>query len=481
MMDREHGAQQKMLCVTMESLMPEKHFLRDLDRLVDFSFVYDKVAELYSNTGRRSVDPVVIVKMMLLGYLYGIDSERRLEQEVQVNIAYRWFLGINLDEPVPDHSTFSQLRRRKFNGTTLFEDVFEQVVRLCIEKGLITGKLLLTDSTHVRANARNDLYETITVADEPSAYLQRLNEQAVAEGLLKEDYKEKQTPKTKEIKISTTDPESGYMHRPGKPNGFHYLSHQTCDGEHGLITDVFVTPGNTNDRSIHSERIKTQIDKYGFETEAVCADKGYDSSEIHADMYERGIQTYIPRQKVNTDEERFQPSDYRYDEKEDVYYCPRGCRIEYGNYNPQRAGKAYYSKVKDCTNCPLKAKCIGENCKKKTILRNFNQAAYEIQCSENDTPEYYAAMRLRQIWCEGNFSHQKANHNLKRVRTRGLGKAFMHCLLSATALNLKRMVKLLTGQLLLRKLRFLTADTLKMRVCLFFFGVCQQRHFVHTV
>ena len=98
MMDREHGAQQKMLCVTMESLMPEKHFLRDLDRLVDFSFVYDKVAELYSNTGRRSVDPVVIVKMMLLGYLYGIDSERRLEQEVQVNIAYRWFLGINLDE-----------------------------------------------------------------------------------------------------------------------------------------------------------------------------------------------------------------------------------------------------------------------------------------------------------------------------------------------------------------------------------------------
>ena len=106
MMDREHGAPQKMLCVTMESLMTEKHFLRDLDRLVDFSVVYENVASLYSNTGRRSVDPVVIVKMMLLSYLYGIDSERRLEQEVQVNIAYRWFLWINLDEPVPDHSTF---------------------------------------------------------------------------------------------------------------------------------------------------------------------------------------------------------------------------------------------------------------------------------------------------------------------------------------------------------------------------------------
>ncbi len=319
MMDREHGAQQKMLCVTMESLMPEKHFLRDLDRLVDFSFVYDKVAELYSNTGRRSIDPVVIVKMMLLGYLYGIDSERRLEQDVQVNIAYRWFLGIDLDEPVPDHSTFSQLRRRKFNGTTLFEDIFEQIVRLCIEKGLITGKLLLTDSTHVRANARNDLYETITVADEPSAYIKRLNEKAIEDGLLAADYADHIKPKTKEVKQSTTDPESGYMHRPSKPNGFHYLSHQTCDSEHGLITDVFVTPGNVNDSSVHSERIQAQIDKYGFDTEAVCADKGYDSSEIHADMLDRGIQTYIPKCDPNTDENRFQSSDYQYNEETDTY------------------------------------------------------------------------------------------------------------------------------------------------------------------
>ena len=137
MMDRQHGAQQKMLCVTMESLMPEKHFLRDLDRLVDFSFVYDKVEGFYSHTGRRSVDPVVIVKMMLLGYLYGIDSERRLEQEVQVNIAYRWFLGLDLEDAVPDHSTFSHLRRRKFNDTSLFEEIFEYVVRLCGESDTV--------------------------------------------------------------------------------------------------------------------------------------------------------------------------------------------------------------------------------------------------------------------------------------------------------------------------------------------------------
>ena len=443
MMDRSRGMQQRMLCVTMENLMPEKHFLRDLDRLIDFDFIYDKVEGMYSHTGRRSVDPVVIIKMMLLGYLYGIDSERRLEQEVQVNIAFRWFLGIDLDEPVPDHSTFSQLRRRKFNGTSLFENIFEEVVRLCIEKELITGKLLLTDSTHVRANARNDLYDTVTVPDEPSAYIKRLNERAVQEGLLDENYEERMLVKHKEIKVSQTDPESGYMHRPGKPNGFYYLSHQTCDGENGLITDVFVTPGNVKDSSPHSERIQYQIDKYGFETEAVCADRGYDSSEIHADMLERGIQTYIPRQKANTAEDRFQPSDYLYDESADCFVCPNNQMISYGYYDPRIGGKVYRSKASYCKKCPLREKCITEKSQSKRILRKQNQSAYEIQCEQNDTPEYFAAMRLRQIWCEGNFSHQKANHNLRRVRTRGLGKAAMHCLLSATAFNLKRMVKLL--------------------------------------
>ena len=110
MMTCRDGVQQKMLCVTLESLMPQEHFLRQLDGLMDFSFIYQRVESLYSRRGRPSIDPVVVVKMLLLGYMYGIDSERRLEQEVRVNIAYRWFLGIDLDEPVPDHSTFSQLR-----------------------------------------------------------------------------------------------------------------------------------------------------------------------------------------------------------------------------------------------------------------------------------------------------------------------------------------------------------------------------------
>ncbi len=449
MMDREKGAQQKLLCVTMESLMPERHFLRDLDRLVDFSFVYDKVESLYSHTGRRSVDPVVIVKMMLLGYLYGIDSERRLEQEVQVNIAFRWFLRIDLDEPVPDHSTFSQLRRRKFNETTLFEDIFTEVVRLCIKHGLITGKLLLTDSTHVRANARNDLYETVTVTEEPTDYIKRLNEKAVQDGLLSEDYAERMTPETREIKRSTTDPESGCMNRPGKPTGFHYLDHQTCDSEHGLITDVFVTPGNASDCSVHSERIQHQIDKFQFETEAVSADRAYDCAEIHADMLARGIKTYIAKRKSNSGKNGlFSVDDFSYNEESDTVICPQGEHLHFSYYSPKDGVRHYRGKTEICQNCPLKKNCISNKSKHRMVHLPSLKEASEKQHESDGTETYKEALRLRQIWCEGNFSHQKANHNLKRIRMRGLGKATVHCLLSATAFNLKRMVRLLIQPLL---------------------------------
>lgn len=148
MMTRNYGKQIKFHTLTIENLVPEEHFLRKLDRLVDFSFIYEETKEYYCHhNGRPSVDPVILVKYLLVGYLYGIESERRMEKEIQVNMAYRWFLGLDLDERVPDHSTISQNRRRRFGGEKLFRRLFEHILRLCMEKGLVEGKLILTDST----------------------------------------------------------------------------------------------------------------------------------------------------------------------------------------------------------------------------------------------------------------------------------------------------------------------------------------------
>ncbi len=445
MLNRNKNRQMKMHFVTLEELMPQEHFLRDLDRIIDFNFVYDKVEHMYSNTGRPSVDPVVLVKMLLIGYLYGIESKRKLEQEIQVNIAYRWFLGIEFDEPVPDHSTISQLRCRKFGGSTLFQDIFDEIVHKCMEEGLVSGKLLLTDSTHIRANADNTKREIIEVPDTPSEYMQKLDREAYETGLIKEPvtYSEK----TKEVQVSTTDPESGLLNRPGKPNAFCYLNHQTCDADNGIITDVFVTPGNESDCVPHTKRIKHQIEKFGFKPEAVCADGGYDSREIYSEMTKLGVRAYIPRRKKPVSNanysEDFAPEKFTYEEDNDRYICPAGKILNYRNYIRKSGYKRYSAKPCDCKDCPFCQQCIGNSQNPRKIERHMHETANQKQMKFHCTHAYYEAMQLRAIWCEGNFAHQKEQHNLRRTFKRGIEKVTEQCLLSACALNLKRLVKAL--------------------------------------
>ena len=446
MLKRDKETQQKMFFGTIEDLMPKEHFLRDLDRYVDFSFVYEKVEHLYATTGRPSIDPVVLVKMLLIGYLYGIDSERKLEQEISVNIAYRWFLGIDLGDRVPDHSTISQLRRRKFSGTTVFQEIFDEVVRKCIEAGLVSGKLLLTDSTHIRANARNDLLEIIEVAETPSEYMKKLDQEAYENGLVSEPI-EYTVTKKKEIVKSKTDPECGMMNRPGKPHDFCYLNHETCDADNGIITDVFVTSGNANDMAHHTSRIEYQIDKFGFQTKAICADGGYDSREIYNAMDKRGIKTYIPpRTAVKPGcqyTEDFSPEHFTYDAEKNLYICPYGKELRYSGYSKKKHMKRYQAKLPVCRSCPYYEKCCGK-CKNARMLeRHPHEEAREKQAKNIGTAEYYSAMRLRKIWCEGNFSHQKNKHSMRRTRKRGIEKVTEQCLLSACALNLKRLVSAL--------------------------------------
>lgn len=445
MLKRSESKQMKMSFVTLEELMPQEHFLRDLDKFIDFDFIYDNVADLYSNTGRPSIDPVVMIKMLLIGYIYGIDSERKLEQEITVNIAYRWFLGIDFDERVPDHSTISQLRRRKFDGTTVFRDVFDEIVRKCIEAGLIDGKLLLTDSTHIRANARNDLREVIEVPDTPTEYMQKLDREAYELGLIKEPV-EYDTAKTKEVTKSITDPECGLMKRPGKPIGFHYLDHQTCDSKYGIITDVFVTAGNVHDSTPHTARLKYQIDKFDLKTEAICADASYDSGEVYDSMLKLNIKTFIPeRSRSGTPnyESEFDPKNFTYCETEDKIICPAGNELTFSTYRKKDRRKRYSAGKSDCKECPHKNQCIGNSKNPRNVDRSLHEEARSVQRKNLNSPEYNAAMRLRQIWCEGNFSHQKERHNLRRTRKRGIERVTEQCLLSACALNLKRLVGLL--------------------------------------
>jgi transposase len=266
----------KVISSTLDDLVPKNHLLRKINNKIDFSFIYDKVNNLYSPTGRPSIDPVVLVKIILLASLYNIDSERKLLNEIQVNLAYRWFLGIDFDEKVPDRISLSKNRNERFRNSSLFQEIFDEIVRLCIKENIVGGKLLLTDSTHIKANASKERHETILVYEGPNEYNRRLDLRAKALSYKvkennpnskkntfggdakSEDYLVKEKIQIKSI----TDPETGYLGRPGKPKDFHYLNHQSQDSKYGIITDVYVTPGNVNDFISYIDRLKIQQEKF---------------------------------------------------------------------------------------------------------------------------------------------------------------------------------------------------------------------------
>ncbi len=202
MLRSNKSKQSEIECVSVEDLVPEDPLLRRIDQYIDFSFILEKVRHLYSeDNGHPSIDPIVLFKMMFIGYLYGIRSERQLEKEIQVNVAYRWFLGLNLTDKVPDHTTISWNRRKRFKGTTVFQDIFDEIVLLAQSKRMVGGRMLFTDSTHLKANANKRTFIKQEVEASTKSYIDELD-QAIEEDRRKHG---KKPLKKKEIEVETKE------------------------------------------------------------------------------------------------------------------------------------------------------------------------------------------------------------------------------------------------------------------------------------
>ena len=448
--------QLKLHMVTIEDLVPADHFLRKLDAALNLSFVYEITAPLYSKKyGRPPIDPVMLVKYLLVGFLYGIPSERQIEQRIQTDVALRWYLGLDLFDRVPDHSTISQLRRRKPKFRKIFRRLFEEVVRQCVEKGLVSGRLVATDSTHVRANASRASEVLVEMPEEPGAYYDRLD--AYEEEALKQlpsKKRRRQGKRTRQLKrdnrrtkkrVSMTDPDAGHMKRPGKPEGPHYLSHQTLDTDHGIILDVTVTPGNVSDSAPYLSQIE-HVHRDVIPIQAATADAAYDLPLAHEVLSEHDIMFYVCRQDhFDRTQVELKRDAFLYDPKRDYFLCPNGKELRLNTL--QRSASSlhwvYLADKQECQACPLREKCVLESNTHgaRKLVRNYFQPAIDRNAARRDTAEYREALQKRQIWSEGTFAAQKRSHNLTRVSRRGLEAAEDHCLLSATALNLKRMIK----------------------------------------
>lgn len=437
--------------VDIELLVPRNHLLRLINENVDFSFIREKVRPFYSETkGRPSLDPVVLFKMMLIGYLYGIRSERQLEQEIFPNAAYRWFLGLSFSDSVPDHSTISWNRNKRFKNTTVFQEIFDEVVHLAIHHHMVAGRVLISDSTHIQANANKNAYTMQVVSEQPLEYLAELekavNEDREANGKKPLPPAGEDTTK-KKLKKSTTDPECGFMNRTGKPEGFFYLDHRTVDHKFNIITDVFVTPGNVNDSTVYLERLKSQIERFGFAKtlESVALDSGYFTAHICKKTLEMNIFPVIAERKASNIEGKFSKSQFTYDTEHDVYICPAGKTLTYGNTNRQ-GFKEYRSDSSVCKDCPFLKECTSNANNQRIIQRHIWETHKERVVQNRQSKIGNDIYQLRCQTIERSFADAKTLHGLRRCRFRGKEKTQEQALMTAVAQNLKKIARHLAKQ-----------------------------------
>lgn len=250
--------------VMLDQLVKPDHDLRKIDKYIDFNFIYDLVEPYYSEVmGRPSIDPVVLFKMSLIQALDGIRSEERLVDAIHHNMAYRWFLGYGLTEPIPDHSTISHNRAVRFKDSTIYEEIFNEIVLMAINYDFVKGKIVYTDSTHVKASASNSKFESATeerVIEEDESLLMLINDKRISKG---QKALKPADPKVEvhTRKVSKTDPDSGYMHRDRKPVGLYHLVHATVDSKNNILLSAHVTPGNFHDSKVYIDNLEDMFQK----------------------------------------------------------------------------------------------------------------------------------------------------------------------------------------------------------------------------
>ena len=438
MMGRQSG-QLSMVVMDLSELIPDDHLLRRISRVISFDFIYELLEPYYPPNGRPSVDPVSMFKMLLVGYLYGIKSERRLVQEVQLNIAYRWFCGFELSDRIPDHSTFSKTRQRKWNESQLFQSVFREIVRRCVKSGLVDGKELAADGTYLPANVSRDSWVETKVEAELSmqSYLDCLDEELSKQpGFKKPPVK---TVKKRRI-TSKTDPDSGCINH-GKKSGIGYLMETTVDCKCGIITGVDVYPANEKESLLVLRHLERQI-KNGVPMKNIVLDRGYDTGAVHRGLELLGITGYIPAIQFSNSPEKY---GFSYLPKEDAFSCPEGVRLVYQRLNcSQTTGKylrCYQVQGDACRTCKRQSDCFKQTGIRRRILGSSCYPAFYRGHERIGSDTYWHMMRLRKIWAEGSFAVLKREHCLSKVRKRGISAVTEECLLSVMALNLKRIAK----------------------------------------
>jgi radical SAM protein with 4Fe4S-binding SPASM domain len=433
---------------SIERHVPADHLLRKIDRFVDLSGVRSHLAAYYSDVGRPSIDPELMIRMLLVGYCYGVRSERRLCEEVHLNLAYRWFCRLSLDADVPDHSTFSKNRHGRFRDSDLLRKVFETVVGRCLAEGLVGGEGFAVDASMIVADAHRQRGVAGTGDLDPasnravSEYLAVLDDAAFGRA----------TPVEPKF-VSPTDPAARWTAAKGGPAVYAYADNYLIDLKNAVIMDVEAT---TAVRQAEVTAAKTMIDRtaqqLGVTPGRLAADTGYGSAEMLAWLVdERQIEPHIPVfDKSERKDGTFSRHDFVFDPEADVYTCPAGQQLrKYRRaFTKPRLGVMkdntvrYRASKRDCDACPLKPRCCPKEPARK-VMRSIHEAARDKARAIAKTEAYVVSRRERKK-VEMLFAHLKRILRLDRLRLRGPSGARDEFLLAATAQNLRKLAKLVT-------------------------------------
>jgi transposase len=442
MMGRQPLTESLFYCFRLEEQIPEDHLLRLIDRYVDFRFVREQLKDFYSPTGRPSIDPEVLLRLLLVGYLYGITSERRLIEEVRMHLAYRWFTRLGFEQEIPDHSTFSKNRHGRFRQSDVFREVFEEIVRRCLEAGLVEGKTLAVDGTLVGANAS----QQSRVAREKLAevaHLSRTVQQYLAELEQQNSVADSQEPPPSGP-ISTTDPDAAWTAAKGGPALLAYYDNYLIGTESRVILAVEARPARFRQETVAARRMLEQVKKLGLRPECLGADKAYGSGEFLAWLLARNIQPHIPViDRRHQTHGRFTRDQFRYEPSENTYYCPQGQPLRYSRLRRRGQGYIYCSTAAQCQGCPEKQRCTSAPF--RNLVVHWHQPAREAVRALAGTAAYVRSQRARGK-IEALFSELKQRLGLRRVRLRRLWNVAEQFFLAATAQNLKRLVRFLRGR-----------------------------------
>lgn len=462
MLKKNIGKQQEYETVLIDSLVPKDHILRIIDENIDFSFIYDLTKDLYcENNGRPAIDPELLFRMLFIGYLFGIRSERQLVKDIEVNVAYRWFLRLNLTDKVPDDSTISQNRRRRFKDNDISQKIFDQIVMKAMELNLVNGKVLYTDSTHIKANANKNKFIEQQVAKSTKDYVEELDKAISGDRAVhgKKPLKDKDDDDnddansgTKTIKVSTTDSESGFMVRDGKPKGFFYLDHRTVDAKYNIITDVHITPGNINDVDPYLEILDKQIKKFGFKVKHVGLDAGYFTNNICKGLIERGIEAAVAYRLGPHEKGKFTKTKFQYIPEWDVYACSESYFLDYKTTTRQ-GYREYISKEDRCSCCDKREACLTGKNSIRTIRRHVWEDYKDEVLRFTRSDKGRSIYRRRKETIERSFADSKELHGLRYCHMRGKEKVKEQCLLTATVQNIKKMAMIMANRLLLIKFK----------------------------